>query len=690
MRCALALLVLLCTLLLGCDDGRALRIDHWTLDGRAVVLPIKADVPDRADRFVLRTHVELPDDLRGQTLTLAIPQIEAKTELAVDGARVLPLDAPGGRSPRFRIEPTRPAIDLALTIENDTPQSAFLSTIPRLSATPWGDARFRATKTFDLATSTIALGALVGMFVTYAVLYLLDRRRKEHGWIALAAIFGMSSPLLWMEWTPYLFGRLELVIVAEMLAFAGIAVLAFTCEHFGLPRPSRGWMAMAAVLLVFTLFTGASKPAARVASIAAVIADYAVLGRLGWVLFTLARRRPRPADVLVMCAALAVLFLSSIPTALWRFRVIHPLEGVTLTPLGMMFFLLLHSLTLSRAHVNSAKTAEALVIELAARVEQLETKSREATVLTQELKRQIADRSQKLADALSRIEGISSLPRALKAGEVVDERYLVIKHLGSGGMGAVMEVERLVDRKRFALKVLRGETTGAALSRFAREAEIAARLDHPNLVSVVDVDVAQSGALYIVMELVDGVPLEMMRERYGDAPFLLSVLRQVAEGLAALHEQGVIHRDLKPGNVLVDARGHAKISDFGIASLREVIDPLAATHAPDTLPQKSDPLTLAGAMLGTPLFMAPELWRGADRADAASDVFSFGLVAYVALTGKYPYPGPPIYDMGAGRAVARAEPIELVSPAIRDLFTRCLSLDPRERPSAADLAAALA
>jgi serine/threonine-protein kinase len=494
---------------------------------------------------------------------------------------------------------------------------------------------------------------------------------------------------MWMEWTPYLFGRLELVLVAEMLAFAGIAVLAFTYEHFGLPRPSRWWMTMVGLLIGLTMFGGASKSVARVASLAALFADYAVLGRLGYVLVTLARKRPRPPDVLVMSLALGVLFVSTIPTALWRFRVVHPLEGVTLTPLGMMFFLLIHSLTLSRAHVASARTAEALNLELAARVDQLEVKSREASMLNLELKRQIADRSQKLAEALSRIEGVTSSPRALRDGDVVDGRYRVVRQLGSGGMGAVMEVERLADGKHFALKVLRGDTTGAALSRFAREAEIAARLDHPNLVSVVDVDVAQSGALYIVMELVDGVPLESMRERYGDTAFLLPVLRQVAEGLAALHEKGVIHRDLKPGNVLVDATGHAKISDFGIASLREVVDPLAATRTPDSLEQKSDPLTQQGAMLGTPLFMAPELWRGADRADAASDVFSFGLVAYVALTNKYPFHGPPIYDAGAGRKMEECEPIAEVPKAIRELLLRCVSLDPKARPTAAELAAAL-
>lgn len=688
------LLVLLCTLLCGCGAEPVMRLDRWTLDGTPVVLPIKADVPDRVERFVLRTHVVLPHDMQGKTLTLAIPQIEAKTELTVDGVAVLPLDSPGtgfrgDRSPRFRIQPTHPAIDLALTVENDTPQSAFLSTIPRLSATPWGDARFRATKIFDLATSAIALGALTGMFVTYAVLYFLDRRRIEHGWIALAAVLGMSSPLLWLEWTPYLFGRLELVVVAEMLAFAGVAVLAFTYAHFGLSRPSRWWMAMVGFLIGVTAFGTISKSAARGASIAALLADYAVIGRLAWVLASLARRKPRPRDLRVMSIALAVLFVSTIPTALWRFRVVHPLEGVTFTPLGMMFFLLIHSLTLSRAHVASAKTAEDLNVQLAARVVELEAKSREASVLNLELKRQIADRSQKLAEALARVEGIASSPKALRDGDVVDDRYRVIRHIGSGGMGAVVEVERLVDEKHFALKVLRGDITGPALSRFAREAEIAARLDHPNLVSVVDVDVAQSGALYIVMELVDGAPLESMRDRYGDVAFLQPLLAGVAAGLAALHQNGVIHRDLKPGNILVDGKGHAKISDFGIASLRELVDPLAETRTPDTLPQKSDPLTHQGAMLGTPLFMAPELWRGADRADAASDVFAFGLVAYVALNNEYPFHGPPIYDVGSGRKVEPPKPIASIASPARELLARSLSIDPKERPTAAELAAAL-
>jgi len=111
----------------------------------------------------------------------------------------------------------------------------------------------------------------------------------------------------------------------------------------------------------------------------------------------------------------------------------------------------------------------------------------------------------------------------------------------------VYEAVRLPDGKRVALKILHAPRNGAELARLAREAEIASRIAHPNVVSVVDVDIAQSGALFIVMEYVAGASLDALGARYGELPWAWSILEQVAAGLAALHAAGVVHRDLKPG-----------------------------------------------------------------------------------------------------------------------------------------------
>ena len=198
---------------------------------------------------------------------------------------------------------------------------------------------------------------------------------------------------------------------------------------------------------------------------------------------------------------------------------------------------------------------------------------------------------------------------------MVENRYRVIKELGSGGMGTVYEIERITDGKHFALKALAGGGDAQARARFAREAQIVANVNHPNVVSIVDVDVAKSGFIFLVMELVEaGTTLSDVRRRNRDVPWTLGVLAQVAEGIDAIHGAGIIHRDLKPGNILLSrgADGRkplVKITDFGISSLapdgtrisameraamvassslpdaQEMLDPFSASAAATLLPR---------------------------------------------------------------------------------------------------------
>jgi hypothetical protein len=692
---ALLILAVLLVTLGGCGGEPAIALREWKVDSaagttKAITLPAKIDLPVSVESFVLHTDVALDEQLRGRTLTLVIPQIEARTTLVMFGRVLEPLDDPGhgwrgDRAPRWRIpsELTNVAkLPLTIVVSNGASPTTRWSTTPRLSATSFGDAKFRATRTLNHVSSAIALGALVGMFVTYFALYLLDRRKRAFGFLALAAILATSSPALWLEWTQHVFGRLELVFVAVMLAVAGLAILESMYDHFALPRPSQRWWFLAGTLVVMCAGSVIVPAAAGMTGILALLFNYAAIGWLGVVIARLYRRTPRPPDLPVMALAIGALFVSTLPAAAWRFGINHPFEGIVLTPIGMVLFLLIHSFSLSRAHVATLRTADALNVELAARIEQLD-------VLNVELRRQVADRSQKLADALARIEGVTSATRGLREGEVIDGRYRVLEPLGAGGMGAVYKVERISDGQHLALKNLRGETTGPAMSRFAREAEIAARIHHPNLVSVFDVDVAETGALYIVMELVDGTSLESVREKFGDPKWALPVLAQIAEGLAALHREHVIHRDLKPANVLLDRNGNVKIADFGIAALRDAIDPLGATSTPDQQAPKTPELTQTGALMGTPLYMAPELWRGADRANEATDMFGLGLVAYEMLASKYPWDAPPMYDVGAGRSIAAPPPVEGAPPAVAEIIARALSIDPSQRPTAAEFAAVI-
>jgi serine/threonine-protein kinase len=248
-------------------------------------------------------------------------------------------------------------------------------------------------------------------------------------------------------------------------------------------------------------------------------------------------------------------------------------------------------------------------------------------------------------------------------------------------MGVVYEVERSSDQRRLALKTLRGRANPETMARLAREAQIAAQLDHPHLVPVLDIGIAD-GVLYLVMPLIGGGSLEQQRARFGDASWATPLLASIAAGLAALHERAILHRDLKPGNILL-ADGVPQIADFGLASAS--IDPHSDTLASSAAhADTAAPLTRAGDLMGTPAYMAPELAAGASSASPASDVFAFGVIAYELLLGRAPFAEPVVFARSEGRVVP---PPKL--DGIPDLVARSLELEPAKRPTAVELATAL-
>jgi serine/threonine-protein kinase len=266
-------------------------------------------------------------------------------------------------------------------------------------------------------------------------------------------------------------------------------------------------------------------------------------------------------------------------------------------------------------------------------------------------------------------------------------------------MGAVYEVERLGDGKHLALKVVTAALSGRSAARFAQEAEIGARLQHENLVSIVDVGVALGGTPFLVMELVPGTSMEEQRPRFGDERWALPILRQIAAGLAELHAHRIVHRDLKPSNVLLvegtdGTPPMAKISDFGVSrfgAVDEVLNVDAAGPTVDVAGRDASPrhLTQTGALMGTPLYMPPEAWLGPARYPSA-DVFSFGIVAYEALTGRTPFPVPPVLLVRAGQTVPEPAPISAITPGLGALVLACLHVDPAKRPRAKDVAERMA
>jgi serine/threonine-protein kinase len=273
-------------------------------------------------------------------------------------------------------------------------------------------------------------------------------------------------------------------------------------------------------------------------------------------------------------------------------------------------------------------------------------------------------------------------------------------------MGVVYEVERTRDHRRLATKVLSGKSDKVAMARFVREAQILARLDHPNLISIVDVDVTGAGLLYLVMELFAGHTLLRHQEHFGDARWCLSALRQIAEGLAAVHASGVVHRDLKPSNVLValgkDGLPRVKLADFGISTLAGDRAPFEAQRTdrhsvPDDVetvelsrtPSGRVDVTRTGVVLGTPSYMGPELARATKTTRAASDIFSLGVMAYEILTCERAFPAPPIFLVAQGEPLPRPLGLRTVrglAPEISVLFERCLTEDPDLRPTARNIA----
>lgn len=296
-----------------------------------------------------------------------------------------------------------------------------------------------------------------------------------------------------------------------------------------------------------------------------------------------------------------------------------------------------------------------------------------------EVQRQVAERSRDLSYALLRLTDAPSAPSRLLPGEIIEGRYKIIRSLGAGGMGQVHEVERRTDYRRLALKVMTAAADRKALARFAQEARLAAALDHRNVVPVLDIGFTTGGMLFLIMELVAGGSLAAKKARFGDARWAVPILVQIADALVAMHVRDIVHRDLKPSNILLDG-DLVKVADFGLACL-----------VPGALGETAAALTRTGALMGTPLYMAPELIQGAQVASVQSDVFAAGVIAYELLSGKLPYAVPPVLDRIAGRNPDPALPLARITPELprdlTDLIDRCIAYVPEDRPTADALAA---
>ncbi len=252
--------------------------------------------------------------------------------------------------------------------------------------------------------------------------------------------------------------------------------------------------------------------------------------------------------------------------------------------------------------------------------------------------------------------------------ETVANRYKVLRWLGGGGMGRVYEVQDTELGERVALKVLRSGLTDEASERFRREVRLTRRIQHRNVARMFDIG-EHNGDKFLTMELVDGTPLT--RELGGALPWarIQSFATQICAGLGAAHRAGVIHRDLKPDNVLIEhTTDRVVITDFGIARSGDDAS-----------------VTQVGVVIGTPRYMAPEQLAGTE-VDSRADLFSLGVILYELASGKRPWSGDNVITIAVAQVtqpMRELEPVH-VPEGFVDIVVRCLALDPAHRPRTAE------
>jgi serine/threonine protein kinase len=273
-------------------------------------------------------------------------------------------------------------------------------------------------------------------------------------------------------------------------------------------------------------------------------------------------------------------------------------------------------------------------------------------------------------------------------GTVLSRRWRLVRKLGEGGMGEVFAAESVDGGTKAAVKILRREFVGdpEVRFRFLEEARTCMRLLHPNIVRVLDCARAEDDAPYIVMELLDGVPLGAYMQNGARIPLAQAapIVHAILAGLGAAHAAGVVHRDLKPDNVLLtrDPRGAfvVKLVGFGIAKVMDAAGGMGNR-------------TRTGVLLGTPAYMSPEQARSARDVDQRADLWSVGVLFYEMLTGRVAFAAPTEYARLAALLSAEPEPIDRIDPSLSPLaafLDRALRKNRDERfGSAAEMGRAL-
>lgn len=262
-------------------------------------------------------------------------------------------------------------------------------------------------------------------------------------------------------------------------------------------------------------------------------------------------------------------------------------------------------------------------------------------------------------------------------GQIIDQRYRIIKPVGRGGMGVVYHVEHIAMGKVMAMKLVHPHVRSRphSVKRFRQEIKVVSRLQHVHTVSVFDCGDAEDGSLYIVMEYLRGLDLEklLQHEEHLSCERTARIARQVCASLSDAHKHGIIHRDIKPANIFLLRDGaeydFVKVLDFGIAKL---------------IAPGQEKVTEIGLIVGTPFYMAPEQARGSSGLSPTTDIYSLGVVMYEMITGQLPFKGKTVADFI--EAHLRKEPPppseatqEYIDPELEGIILRAMSKDPSAR-----------
>jgi tRNA A-37 threonylcarbamoyl transferase component Bud32 len=319
-------------------------------------------------------------------------------------------------------------------------------------------------------------------------------------------------------------------------------------------------------------------------------------------------------------------------------------------------------------------------------VAEIRKHAKDVEVLNAQLQQRVIERSRELAVALGRLERPAHL-KSPPVGAVLNGRVELVRCIDSGGMGDVFEAFDSVTKTRVAVKTIHGRRLSdvSSLHRFLREARAASAVVHEGIVRTLDVDVTADGTLFHVMELLEGETLADWLSRTRERPVggVVRIGRAIAEALAAAHSAGVVHRDVKPANVML-TRGPppgVKLLDFGVSKLE-----VRAVGDGKT--------TESHFLLGTPAYMAPEQARDPASASYPADVYSLGAILYEALAGTLPHEGSSVSDYIRLHATVAPADLSVRRPELPAELARavmhCLAADPASRPDARAVSTELA